>query len=63
MNEDFLGRRVRLQDDKEFPLPPGTREGQDVRIMGYEPRRGVVIVEGGTGHEWEVRAANLQDTR
>lgn len=59
--EDLLGRRVKLQEDRDYPLPPGTREGQSVTIMGYQPRQGVVIVVGGSGHEWEVRAANLQE--
>lgn len=61
MTEELLGRTVRLQDDRDFPLPTGVCEGQRVIIKGYEPRRGRVIVMDVSGQEWSVRAANLQD--
>lgn len=58
--DELLGRKVRLQEDRESPLPPGTHEGQTVVIMRYQPRRGIVTVEDSAGQEWEIRAANLQ---
>jgi len=58
--DELLGRKVRLQNDRDFPLPEGLVEGQGVTIMGYVPRRGRVIVSDASGEEWHVRAANLQ---
>ena len=58
--DELLGRKVRLQNDRDFPWPEGLVEGQWVTIMGYVPRRGRVIVADAIGEEWHVRAANLQ---
>lgn len=59
--EELLGRRVRLQQDRDYPLPSGTHEGQAVVIMRYQPRRGIVTVVDRFGQEWELRAANLEE--
>jgi len=58
--EELLGRKVRIQEDRDYPLPPGTHEGQSVVITAYQPRRGIVTVTDRNGQEWELRAANLQ---
>ena len=58
--EELLGRKVKLQEDKNYPLPSGTHEGQFVVIMAYQPRRGIVTVTDQNGQEWELRAASLQ---
>lgn len=35
--DELLGRKVRIQDDRDFPLPKGFVEGQRVTVMATTP--------------------------